>query len=267
VIITEISAQFAGKEQTTDLQVTHHGGDHKTLQVCLSFSLLTSKPELFGSLNNQKMASNPPTSAKKRRRVVDGTLDSSNAILPASLDLPSDQEEEEDEGGSPSSDDDRVDEFPALDPDSDTSEDDDVEDAGSQEGMEGEEQSSDEESEDHHIFPKAKHTISKITGHPKIVYPPIEPEYDSDSSTEDVRDWISSTARSPAHFQQNPNRVGNIPLHWYDDLPHLGYTVDGKKVLRPAKGDELDKFLATVDDPSSWSVVTLFTGFTSCAIL
>lgn len=41
-------------------------------------------------------------------------------------------------------------------------------------------------------------------------------------------------------------------MHWYDDLPHIGYDVNGKQVLRPAKGDELDKFLATVEDPKSW---------------
>lgn len=51
-----------------------------------------------------------------------------------------------------------------------------------------------------------------------------------------------------------PNRVGDIPPHWYDDLPHIGYDVNGKKVLRPAHGDELDKFLQTADDPSSWYV-------------
>lgn len=41
-------------------------------------------------------------------------------------------------------------------------------------------------------------------------------------------------------------------MHWYDDLPHVGYDINGKKVLRPARGDELDKFLETVDDPNSW---------------
>lgn len=41
-------------------------------------------------------------------------------------------------------------------------------------------------------------------------------------------------------------------MHWYDDVPHIGYDIDGKKVLRPARGDELDKFLATVDNPESW---------------
>jgi ribosome biogenesis protein ERB1 len=51
---------------------------------------------------------------------------------------------------------------------------------------------------------------------------------------------------------EDPNRIGNVPMHWYDDLPHIGYDIDGKKVLKPAKGDELDKFLSTVDDPSSW---------------
>lgn len=41
-------------------------------------------------------------------------------------------------------------------------------------------------------------------------------------------------------------------MHWYDDLPHVGYNIDGKKVLRPARGDELDNFLKTVEDPESW---------------
>jgi ribosome biogenesis protein ERB1 len=55
--------------------------------------------------------------------------------------------------------------------------------------------------------------------------------------------------------EQTPNRVGDVPMHWYDDLPHIGYDINGKKVLRPARGDELDKFLATVDDSSAWLVL------------
>ena len=54
-----------------------------------------------------------------------------------------------------------------------------------------EEESSDETSEDDmHIFPKAKTVIADTTGQPKRVYPEIEPDYDSDSSTEDVRTFI-----------------------------------------------------------------------------
>lgn len=85
---------------------------------------------------------------------------------------------------------------------------------------------------------KSRLKRSELTGETKRVYPEIEPDYDSDSSTEDA-----------------PNRIGNVPLEWYDDLPHIGYDVDGRKVMRPAKGDELDKFLATVEDPSAWTSV------------
>jgi len=54
--------------------------------------------------------------------------------------------------------------------------------------------------------------------------------------------------------QKAPNRIGNIPSHWYDDLPYIGYDINGKQILRPARGDELDKFLSTVENPSVWSV-------------
>ncbi|KAI8060081.1 NUC169 domain-containing protein [Gongronella butleri] len=71
-------------------------------------------------------------------------------------------------------------------------------------------------------------------GHIDIL-PEIEANYDSDSSTEEIE-----------------NTVGKIPMEWYDDLPHIGYDIDGKKILKPATGDELDKFLDTIEDPDSW---------------
>ncbi|BGP48194.1 Ribosome bioproteinsis protein erb1 [Rhodotorula kratochvilovae] len=82
---------------------------------------------------------------------------------------------------------------------------------------------------------------SRLTGKDKTVWDEdIEPDYASDSSTEEV-----------------DNRVGNIPSYWYDDLPHIGYDIDGKKVMRPATGDELDRFLAGVEDADGgWTTVT-----------
>jgi hypothetical protein len=41
-------------------------------------------------------------------------------------------------------------------------------------------------------------------------------------------------------------------MHWYDDMPHIGYDINGKEILRPAVGDELDKFLKTQEDPTAW---------------
>ncbi len=45
-----------------------------------------------------------------------------------------------------------------------------------------------------HIFPKAKTVVSEITKQPKLVYPEIEPEYDSDSSTEEVSKTVRQSA-------------------------------------------------------------------------
>ena len=42
-----------------------------------------------------------------------------------------------------------------------------------------------------HLFPKPKNVVSDITNQPKLVYPEIEPDYDSDSSTEDVSSCLS----------------------------------------------------------------------------
>jgi len=92
-------------------------------------------------------------------------------------------------------DDGEVDEFPEIDTRSDSGDDeeeveDEGEDDGSSEGDDGdeedEEDEEDEDDSDLQIFPKAKTIISEITGQQKRVFPPIEPDYDSDSSTEDV---------------------------------------------------------------------------------
>ncbi|CAJ0651081.1 15073_t:CDS:10 [Entrophospora sp. SA101] len=63
----------------------------------------------------------------------------------------------------------------------------------------------------------------------------IDPVYDSDSSTENAI-----------------NTVGNIPMEWYDDYPHIGYDIGGEKIMKPARGDELDNFLDNMEDPDTW---------------
>ncbi|KIY49569.1 BOP1NT-domain-containing protein [Fistulina hepatica ATCC 64428] len=155
----------------------------------------------------------------------------------------------DDEGGaSISSDDGEAEDFPVINAESD-SEHDEFDDEEEDEEKDDTEDQEDDDSEDDgsdassvHVFPKPKTIISDVTGWPKRVYPEIEPDYDSDSSTEDASYAASRMAL-----------VGNVPMHWYDDLPHVGYDINGKKILRPARGDELDKFLQTVDDSSAWT--------------
>ncbi|GAN03049.1 rRNA processing-related protein [Mucor ambiguus] len=101
-----------------------------------------------------------------------------------------------------------------------------------QEQMEEEDQ---EESKDKDGFTLPKPYRQRYAEDP---LPEIEGNYDSDSSTEETE-----------------NTIGSVPLEWYNDLPHIGYDIDGKKILKPATGDELDKFLATMEDPDSWKTV------------
>mmetsp|Transcript_20125 Transcript_20125/g.35768 ORF Transcript_20125/g.35768 Transcript_20125/m.35768 type:complete len:833 (-) Transcript_20125:142-2640(-) len=45
------------------------------------------------------------------------------------------------------------------------------------------------------------------------------------------------------------NTIGNVPLHWYDEMDHIGYDKAGKKIERKEGMDEVDKLLASKDDP------------------
>ncbi|KAF6762762.1 ribosome biogenesis protein ERB1 [Ephemerocybe angulata] len=184
--------------------------------------------------------SNPKKTSVKRKHTE---KDDAPAVAPVTLKLSGLEMLTDDEDGDDYNPEDDTDDGEVDDEDDDEDGDDEDEDESLSEDEEDqdeeEEGSTEEDSEvesDYHIFPKAKTVISDITGQPKKVYPEIEPDYDSDSSTEEAT-----------------NRVGDVPMHWYDDMPHIGYDINGKRVLRPARGDELDKFLATVDDPSAWT--------------
>ncbi|SGY22998.1 BQ5605_C019g08880 [Microbotryum silenes-dioicae] len=90
-------------------------------------------------------------------------------------------------------------------------------------------------------YMKRSRTVkSRITGQDKTEWDDeIEADYASDSSTEETT-----------------NRIGNVPAYFYDEMPHIGYDIDGKKVMRPAQGDELDKFLEGVEDADGgWTTV------------
>jgi ribosome biogenesis protein ERB1 len=135
------------------------------------------------------MAPELKSGLKKRKKVDDEILEPSPFSEAVGLEMLSEEEGEERSGAS--SDDLEVDEFPEIDMRSDSESE---EYEGSEDGSDGTREEEDDEdssttsdaSSDLHIFPESKTIISGITGHPKRVYPEIEPDYDSDSSTEDV---------------------------------------------------------------------------------
>ncbi|KAK5584472.1 hypothetical protein RB653_006084 [Dictyostelium firmibasis] len=64
--------------------------------------------------------------------------------------------------------------------------------------------------------------------------------YDSDDSSED---------------ESLVNRIGNVPLEWYDDYDHIGYDVDGNKIMKTeSMKDSIDKYLDQ-QDPNFWRTV------------
>ncbi|KAK3995380.1 putative cytosolic ribosome biogenesis protein [Cladorrhinum sp. PSN332] len=77
-------------------------------------------------------------------------------------------------------------------------------------------------------------------GGERYVYDEIEPVYDSDDSD----------AQGPV------NTIGNIPLSFYDTYPHIGYDINGKKIMRPATGDALQSLLDTIEVPKGWTGLT-----------
>jgi ribosome biogenesis protein ERB1 len=77
-------------------------------------------------------------------------------------------------------------------------------------------------------------------GGERYVYDEIDPVYDSDDSESPV----------------TTNTIGNIPLSFYDSYPHIGYDINGKKIMRPAKGEALDALLDSIDIPKGWTGLT-----------
>ncbi|KAG2022195.1 hypothetical protein GB937_004290 [Aspergillus fischeri] len=77
-------------------------------------------------------------------------------------------------------------------------------------------------------------------GNDRFVYDEINPDDNSEYSD----------------IEENANTIGDIPLSFYDQYPHIGYDINGKKILRPAKGEALDALLDSIEIPKGWTGLT-----------
>ena len=135
---------------------------------------------------------------------------SSEFVEDVGLEMQSEDEDGADEVES--SDDEGAERFPELDTRSDSEGEEDEESQAEDEDEDGNETEPsadgtvEEDSDDSlHVFPRAKTITSDITGQPKKVYPEIEPDYDSDSSTEEV-------SHNPALIPYCTNFLCRIPI-------------------------------------------------------
>ncbi len=82
--------------------------------------------------------------------------------------------------------------------------------------------------------------VKDANGNDRYLYDEIDPGDDSDYSV-------------PGN---EANTIGDIPLSFYDTYPHIGYNINGKKIMRPAKGEALDALLDSIDVPKGWTGLT-----------
>lgn len=73
-------------------------------------------------------------------------------------------------------------------------------------------------------------------GKPRTIRPEINPIYDSDDSDNEAF-----------------NTIGNVPISAYEEMPHIGYDINGKRIMRPARGSALDQLLESIDLPEGWT--------------
>lgn len=92
------------------------------------------------------------------------------------------------------------------------------------------------------------------------------------------RNWNATAKRSATGSQKDPslwmhtddlssddedeegagNRIGRVPLHWYDEYDHIGYDAHGKKVIKSASaegGDRIDQAIAGADNKAKGKFV------------
>ncbi|KAJ5289426.1 uncharacterized protein N7443_009679 [Penicillium atrosanguineum] len=82
--------------------------------------------------------------------------------------------------------------------------------------------------------------VKDANGNERYLYDEINPDDNSDYS--DV--------------EENGNTIGDIPLTFYDQYPHIGYDINGKKIMRPARGEALDALLDSIEIPKGWTGLT-----------
>lgn len=77
-------------------------------------------------------------------------------------------------------------------------------------------------------------------------------EISAEGGNDDSAKWMHTDDLSSDDEDEDGamNRIGRVPLHWYDEYDHIGYDAHGKKVIKSASansGDRVDQALANAD--------------------
>lgn len=162
------------------------------------------------------------SAAKRKVSEPELSEDEFDGVLEGVLSQSEDEGDFDDSDGEPDLDHGSSDELPEDDPDEDEDE--------------------DADPEENEVDNKERpfRVVTDANGGVRYEYEEIDPVYDSDDSD----------AQGPT------NTIGNIPLSFYDSYPHIGYDINGKKIMRPATGEALDALLDSIELPKGWTGLT-----------
>ncbi|RLN68086.1 hypothetical protein BBJ29_002612 [Phytophthora kernoviae] len=189
--------------------------------------LKASTPSANSSISkgNKKTAG---VAQKKQAKKTPAKKPIQTAKLPIKV-VEEDEEDEEKEGSSETE-----------SSDADDEEDDEFENQGSS----SEDESGDEEEEGDADLTE----LEKKTRHFVV---------DREKEVQKMRDDGSLQIASQLHVddlssddEENVNTIGNVPLRWYEEYDHIGYNVDGKRIMKSNNGDGIDNAIAAKDDPN-----------------
>jgi len=81
------------------------------------------------------------------------------------------------------------------------------------------------------------------------------------ASAGDAAEWMNTDDLSSDEEDEggSGNRIGRVPLHWYDDYDHMGYDSHGREIMKSASkksiGDRLDQVISQSDNAESGKFV------------
>lgn len=107
-------------------------------------------------------------------------------------------------------------------------------------------ESSDESNNEEEIESKISEKKEKKSTHNVSEAGPL------DTQDEEYNEYASGDTSDEEDIR---NTIGNIPINWYDEYEHIGYDWEGKKIMKPKHGDQLDQFLKKMEDPNFWRTV------------
>ncbi|CAH0726848.1 unnamed protein product, partial [Brenthis ino] len=75
------------------------------------------------------------------------------------------------------------------------------------------------------------------------------------SVTEPVQQKDEYESGDTSDEEDRINTAGEVPMWWYDEYPHVGYDLDGRRIIKPPQRDQIDEFLKKAEDPEFWRTV------------